>query len=89
MAEALQGDIATKGDLTIVRSDIETLWLSTKADIEALRLSTKADLEALRLSMKADIEGTKADIIKWMFGTIGFQTLIILGAVVALARMIL
>lgn len=42
-------------------------------------LVTKTDL-------KAEIESAKSEIIKWMFGTIGFQTLIILGAVVTLAR---
>jgi hypothetical protein len=38
------------------------------------------------LRLEAKIEATKAEIIKWMFGTIGFQTVIILGAVIALAR---
>jgi hypothetical protein len=38
------------------------------------------------LRLEAKIEATKAEIIKWMFGTIGFQTIIILGAVIALAR---
>ncbi|MGA3063023.1 MAG: hypothetical protein ABSD90_07315 [Methylocystis sp.] len=42
-------------------------------------LATKADL-------KIEIEAAKSEIIKWMFGTIGFQTVIILGAVIALAR---
>lgn len=50
---------------------------------EALQgdLVTKTDL-------KAEIAEAKADIIKWMFGMIGFQTLIILGAVVALVRIV-
>jgi hypothetical protein len=30
----------------------------------------------------------KADILKWMFGAIGFQTVLILGAVIALIRII-
>jgi hypothetical protein len=38
------------------------------------------------LRLEAKIQATKAEIIKWMFGTIGFQTIIILGAVIALAR---
>ena len=38
------------------------------------------------LRLEAKIEATKAEIIKWMFGTIGFQTIIILGVVIALAR---
>ena len=81
IAEAVQSDLATK-------PDIEALRLSTKADIEALRLSTKADIEALRAATRAEIAEAKADIIKWMFGTIGFQTLIIVGAIVALTRLV-
>jgi hypothetical protein len=38
--------------------------------------------------LKAEIADAKAEIIKWMFGTIGFQTVIVLGAVVALARVV-
>jgi hypothetical protein len=36
---------------------------------------------------KAGVSDAKTDIIKWMFGTIGFQTVIIIGAVIALARL--
>jgi hypothetical protein len=36
---------------------------------------------------KTDLAETKAEIIKWMFGTIGFQTIVILGAVIALMRL--
>ena len=86
LAEVFAGSIPTKSDIDDVRSDIEALRISTKADLESLRLSTRADLDGLRLSTKADLEATKSDIIKWMFGTIGFQTVVVLGAVVALAR---
>jgi hypothetical protein len=51
---------------------------------DVLRLEAKIKEDVLRLEAK--IEATKAEIIKWMFGTIGFQTIIILGAVLALAR---
>ena len=82
--EALR--VETKAEFVAIRHDIEALRLSTKTDIDALRTSTKADIEALRLSTRADIATAKSDIIKWMFGMIGFQTVAILGAVVALVR---
>jgi hypothetical protein len=92
-AQASGEQLATKSDIVDVRADIEALRLSTKADIagvradiEALRLTTKADIEALRLSAKTDLAEVKAEILKWMFGTIGFQTVVILGAVFALSR---
>ena len=50
-------------------------------------LATKADLatEVSRLEIK--IESVKSDIVRWLFGTIGFQMLIMLSAVIALARL--
>ena len=51
-------------------------------------VATKTDLRESELRLKAEIEASKAEIIKWMFGTIGFQTLIILGAVITLARIV-
>ena len=93
--EALRG--ATKADIDALRiattADIDALRIATKAefvavrhDIKALRVETKTDLEALRLSIRADIATAKSDIIRWMFGMIGFQTVAILGAVGALVR---
>ncbi len=82
--------LCTKADIDALslstKADIQALRLSTKADLDTVRLSTKVDLDGLRLSTKADLEATKSDIIKWMFGTIGFQTVVVLSAVVALAR---
>ncbi|MGU3664099.1 DUF1640 domain-containing protein [Methylobacterium sp. A49B] len=77
------------------RADIEALRLTTQADIEALRLSTKSDIDGLRLETKADIEivkgaiaAAKVETVRWLVGAIGFQTLAVLGAVVALTRTI-
>ncbi len=38
------------------------------------------------LAAKADLAETKAEILKWMVSTIGIQTVVIIGAVLALAR---
>jgi hypothetical protein len=43
-------------------------------------LATKTDLQV-------GLAETKADILKWMVGTIGIQTVVIIGAVIALVRM--
>ena len=59
--------------------------LATKTDVEALRLSTKADLREAELRLEARIEATKGEIIKWVVGSIGFQTIVIVGAIVALS----
>lgn len=54
------------------------------AEATGERLASKDDLAIL--ATKTDLAETKADILKWLFGMIGFQTILILGAVVALAR---
>ena len=56
--------------------------LATKADITDLR----SELREAELRLETKIETTKSEILKWMFGTIGFQTIVILGAVLALSR---
>lgn len=77
------------------KADIEALRLSTKADIEALRLTTKSEIEAvkagveaLRLTTKADLAETRADIIRWVVGAIGFQALALLAGVAVLLKLL-
>ena len=60
--------------------------LVTKADLKSEIAAVRAELRETELRIEAKIEATKTDIVKWLFGTIGFQTLVILGAVLALAR---
>ena len=59
-----------------------------QAEALARTMREAQDLNFSHLATKADGAESKAEIIKGMFGTIGFQTLIILGAVIALARLI-
>ena len=84
-AKLLDERLATK-------TGLEALKLAVGKDIEALRLAVGKDIEALRYATKADLQTglaeTKADILKWMVGTVGVQTVVILGAVVALARVL-
>ncbi|MEA2775992.1 MAG: hypothetical protein QOF90_1398 [Acetobacteraceae bacterium] len=51
-------------------------------------LATKADLSALGSALRADIAEAKSEIINWTFGTTGVQTIIFLGGVVALLRLV-
>jgi hypothetical protein len=80
--------LATKLDVAALRSDIELVRRDMKTDLAETARGLKTDIELLRRDAKADLAETKADLIKWMFGTIGFQTLLILGAVIALARVV-
>jgi hypothetical protein len=46
------------------------------------------DWRVRNLATKTDLAETKADILKWMVSTIGLQTIVILAAVAALARLL-
>ena len=69
--------------------------LAGKADLEGLAKSAelaefakKTELREMELRLEMRLEATKSELLKWMFGAIGFQTLVLLGAIVALARAI-
>jgi hypothetical protein len=92
--------LATKDDLAALgkatKDDLAALGKATKDDIADLRKETKDDIAdlreemgAFRLRSKEDfarlevkIEATRSEILRWMFG----QTLLILGAVLAIGR---
>lgn len=44
------------------------------------------DIDQTNLTTKADLAEAKADILKWMIGCIGVQTIVIIGAVLALVH---
>jgi|SRR5579862_34112 hypothetical protein len=64
---ALGGDVATKGDVELVKVDIAAVRAELKADIAAVRTELKADIAAVRTELKADIEAVKSDIrlLQW------------------------
>lgn len=52
----------------------------------ASELTTKSDLREAELRLEGKLADTSTDLLKWTMGAIGVQTLVIVGAVVALAR---
>jgi chromosome segregation ATPase len=76
-------NLATKSELAEVKADIAAI----KAEIA--NLATKSELAEVKAELagvKADIAGVKADILKWVVGAIGFQTVAMLGTVVGLVK---
>lgn len=57
---------------------VDLSGLATKSDLAVV--ATKADLQV-------GLAETKAEILKWMISSIGIQTVVIIGAVLALVRM--
>ncbi len=83
----------TRADIERLRletkADIERLRQETKADIERLRQETKTDIESLRLTNRSDLAESRWEVVKWTIGAIGVQTVVIITAVIALARTLL
>jgi len=88
-ARLIDERLATKSDIAALATRMDSF--ATKSDVAALAtrldaFGTRLDTFATKDDLKVTIAEAKTDITKWMFGTIGFQTVIILGAVVALAK---
>ena len=75
IVDIIHDSVATKSDIQILRSDL-------KSDVQLLR----SDLAVF--ATKADLAETKVEILKWMVSTIGIQTVVILGAGLALVRLV-
>ena len=69
--------LATKADITP---------LAKGADVEFRLKDLEVKLREAELRLEAKVETVKSDILKWMIGMVGFQTLALLGAVLALAK---
>jgi hypothetical protein len=84
IAEAMQGDLATKADLQGVKSEIR----ETRSDLHSTDQAIEAKLRELELRLTAEIQASKAEIVKWAVGSAGLQTIAILGTVFALMRVL-
>jgi chromosome segregation ATPase len=77
--KSVKADVAdVKVEVSAIKADLATV----KTDV----ITVKADLATVRAELKSSIAETKADILKWVVGAIGFQTVLILGALVSLTR---
>jgi hypothetical protein len=99
IAEAVQSDLATRTDVVGAEQRLDGRLAGAEQRLDGRltgaeqRLdgridSVRADLRESELRLEGKIAEAKADIIKWMFGTIGFQTIVILGGLVALLRLV-
>ena len=74
-------EAATKKEIELIRRDMKAMDVSTKAEIKALEAATKKEIELIRLEMKALEHRVTATILKWMFGALAAQTVLIIGVV--------
>jgi len=69
-------------------ADATSDQIATKGDIKDLRVELRNDMREMESRLEIKIEMLRSDVLKWIVGSIGFQTLIILGAVITLTRVI-
>ena len=81
MAKELKAAGFSEGQAEAVVRAVGRAKVDTIAEV-----ATKSDLRELELRLEGKLAETRADLLKWMMGAIGVQTLVIVGAVVALAR---
>jgi hypothetical protein len=87
LAAGFTGDQAEAVTRVVRRSqDIDLSNLMTKADLQMALAATKADVSAVKSDLQTALAETKSEILKWMTGSFGVQTLVILGTVVALVK---
>jgi predicted nucleic acid-binding Zn-ribbon protein len=93
LGEASQGDLATKADLAGVWTEIAELKTELKTEIAELRTELKTEIAelrteiaGLRTELKSEIAEMRTDLLKWIIGAIGFQTVVILGALISLIK---
>ncbi len=83
----LSRTLREKGHFTIEQAETLAEALGEAAQEDLATKTDWANLEArLEAKFKAWLAELKADILKWVVGTIGFQTVVILGALISLVR---
>ncbi len=71
LGEASQGDLATKADLAVLRAEIAEV---------------RTEIAELRTELKTEIADLRTELLKWIIGAIGFQTVLILGALISIIK---
>jgi len=89
---ATHAELATKADLATLRAELKTDIAELKGEIAGLRGEIGrfegkiGGVEGQIGGLRGEIGAIKADILKWVVGAIGFQTVATLGTVIALVR---
>jgi len=80
LGEAQHGDLATKADLAALEAKIDKVEASLEAKIGLVE--SKIGF----LATRSELADVRADILKCIVGAIGFQTVVIVGALITLVR---
>jgi ribosomal protein L29 len=57
-------EVATRGDLAVVRGELAELRGELKTDMADLRIELKTEMAALRTELKSDISGLRTEMVR-------------------------
>ncbi|WP_244536986.1 CCDC90 family protein [Methylobacterium pseudosasicola] len=97
LRDAHEADLSTlvtkvdlKTELDLLKSALGTETALLRSDLNAesalLRSDLKSEITLVRSDLKTEIADTKYEILKWVLSAIGFQTIVVVGAIVALTK---
>jgi hypothetical protein len=88
LAEADTSDLATKGDLGAVRSDlkseIQAVRSELREEIQAVRSELREEIHSVRSELQLSISETKAELLRFML----VQAVAIVGLTVTLIKLL-
>jgi len=99
LGEASQDNLATKGDLLALKSEMKTEIAELRTELQTGLTELRAELRnglagaekglaEGRAEAKTGLAELKSELLKWIIGAIGLQTIAILSAVYALIRFV-
>lgn len=99
LARVLIADLATKADVetsrVALKDDIDRLRVETQINFNRVAEETKANFEKSQIEttaeierVRADIEWMRAEILKWMFGSVLALAGLFFGAVFTFVRLL-
>ena len=62
LSEADTSDLATRGDLTAVRSDVASETQSLRAEIQSAKSELRAEIQAVKAELRAEIQAVKSEL---------------------------
>jgi hypothetical protein len=88
LAETMTGAGATAADVAAVRAEIRESEVRLRGDIRESEDRLRGDIRESESRLRIEIADLRAELLKWVIGAIGFQTVIIIGAVAGLIRLL-
>lgn len=78
------GDLATKGDIGLVRADLERLRESSRADLESLQERLGSRMETLEHKLTGQMDRAVRRVVQWTSSTV----LVGIGLAIAAGRLV-